>query len=977
MKNVFKIYIVLPFLLLVLSADLLAQSDTLRVITYNTLDFPMSSAGREVYFKTVTQYLNADVILANELSNATGANLLLNDALNEDGITYWERANFVYGSNLNNMIFYNSNKLELYSQYEISTNVRDINEYVLYYKSDDLATTNDTIFFYFYVAHLKASEGYEDDRLAEVNQFLSRLNSLSNTENIFFCGDMNIYTNSEPAYQALINNSPQDFNDPLPAGSWHNNYSYRFIHTQSTRTASFGGGSTGGMDDRFDFILFTDDVLSGSNKVTYIPGTCEAFGNDGNHYNDALIDTPLNPNIPASITNALYNMSDHLPVFADFKVEANVDTTVSDIVITEIMYNPPESGTDTLEFIELFNNGAESVNIGGYQFFSGVEFTFPSTNVDPGEFVVVAVNSTAMQNVFGVSALQWTSGALVNGGETIELVNSSGLTIDIVNFDDAAPWPAQPDGFGPSLILCNPDSDNNLGANWSYSQNFVTINDDGSLIYATPGFSECGFPPVADFIASQTVIFVGESITFTDLSSNNPSSWSWTFEGGTPASSTNQHPIVVYNSPGIFDVTLMVTNASGTDEAIFTDYVTVIEESTGTLMVTEIMQNPNAVADSEGEWFEVFNPTASPVNMQGWYLKDNDNDSIKILSSLIVPANGFAVLGCNGNSPTNGNYTCDYQYVWVDFQIANGADEIILYNSNEEEIDRVEYDGGANWPDPTGYSMIFTGNSIADNSDYNNWSTATLREPSYTGTTGDKGSPGSNGTGQDLLTQGMEFNLKVYLEGPFNGIDMNTDLNSNLLIPLSHPYSMAPWNYFGTESVASIPSDVVDWIVLEIRDASNVASATPSTIAVQQAVFLKNDGSLVDLDGFSLPYFTYSPTSQIFVVIWHRNHLGVISNYPLTTTGGIYSYDFSTQATQVLGNFAGYKEIAPGIYGMVGSDGNADGTINSLDNSSIWEIQSGSTGYIMGDYNLDGQVNNKDKNDIWINNDTKNEQVPD
>ena len=977
MKNVFRKYLLLPFVLLILTSELSAQYDTLRVMTYNTLDFPMSSAGREVYFKTVTQYLNADVILVNELSNATGANLLLNDALNEDGITYWERANFVYGSNLNNMIFYNSDKLELYSQYEISTNVRDINEYVLYYKSDDLATTNDTIFFYFYVAHLKASVDYEDDRLAEVNQFLARLNGISNAENVFFCGDMNIYTSSEPAYQVIINNNPYGFNDPLPAGSWHNNSSYSSIHTQSTRTASFGGGSTGGMDDRFDFILFTDDVNSGSNKVTYIPGTCEAFGNDGNHYNDALIDAPVNPNIPASVTNALYYMSDHLPVFADFRVEANVDTTISNIVITEIMYNPPEAGTDTLEFIELFNNGTDNVNIGGYQFVSGVDFTFPSTDVAPGEFVVVAVNSAAMQNVFGVNSFQWTSGALVNGGEPIELTNSSGFTIDIVNFDDTSPWPTQPDGNGPSLILCNPDSDNNAGANWTYSQNFVTNNGESNPIYATPGFSECGFPPVAGFSASPTTLFVGESVTYTDLSSNNPSSWAWTFEGGSPSTSAIQNPVVFYNSPGIYDVSLMVTNPSGTDEAIYSDYIAVIEESTGTLMITEIMQNPTFASDNVGEWLEVFNPTQSPVNMQGWYLKDNDNDSIKILSSLIVPANGFAVLGCNSNSSTNGNFTCDYQYVYLDYQLSNSADEIVLYNSNEEEIDRVEYDGGSNWPDPSGISMIFTGGVLDDNNNYNNWTTSSLRELSYTGTTGDLGSPGSNGTGQNLEVQGIELDLKVYLEGPFNGIDMNTDLNSNFLIPLSQPYNIAPWNYYGTESVASIPTDVVDWVIVEVRDASNVASATPSTIVAQQSAFLKNDGSIVDMDGSSLPYFSYSPSAQVFVVIWHRNHLGVISNYPLSQAGGIYSYDFTTQADQVLGNFAGYKEIAPGVFGMVGGDGNADGTINSLDKSGIWEAQSGNAGYILVDYNLDGQVDNKDKNDIWINNDTKSEQVPD
>ena len=151
--------------MLLLASEIYAQFDTLRVMTYNTLDFPMSSSGRQVYFRTVTQYVKADVILVNELSNSTGADILLNQALNEYGITYYNKANFVYGSNLNNLLYYNSEKLSLHSQYEISTNVRDINEYILYYNSDDLATTNDTIFFYFYVAHLKSSTGYENDRL--------------------------------------------------------------------------------------------------------------------------------------------------------------------------------------------------------------------------------------------------------------------------------------------------------------------------------------------------------------------------------------------------------------------------------------------------------------------------------------------------------------------------------------------------------------------------------------------------------------------------------------------------------------------------------------------------------------------------------------------------------------------------------------------------------------------------------------------
>ena len=977
MRKLPKALLLVQFVLLILVSDLNAQFDTLRVMTYNTLDFPLSSAGREVYFRTINQYLKADIIVVNELSNSTGADILLNQALNEYGITYYEKANFVYGSNLNNLLFYNSDKLSLHSQYEIQTDIRDINEYVLYYNSDDLSTTNDTIFLYFYIAHLKANQGFEDDRLAEVNQFLSRLNSIPNAENIFFCGDLNLYTSSEPAYQALINNTPYNLNDPLPAGYWHNSSSYSLIHTQSTRTTDFGGGATGGLDDRFDFILFSDDALNGTNKVEYITSTCKAFGNDGNHLNDALIDPPVNPDVPDSVIQALYYMSDHLPVICDLRVEAIVDTTIADIVITEIMYNPPESGLDSLEFIELYNNGSVTENLGGYYFSAGVEYTFPSTVMNPGDFITVAVNSQAMLNTFGVNAQQWTSGGLNNAGELIELKNSSGLTIDAVHYYDTPPWPTGPDGNGPSLVLCDPNSDNSIGSNWIASQNFITNNGDGNPIYATPGFSECAFPPIAVFTASQTEIFVGESVSFTDLSTNNPTSWSWTFEGGTPATSTDQNPVITYNSAGIFDVALSVSNAGGTDETIALDYITVIEEITGDLMITEIMQNPSAVNDSEGEWFEIFNPNSSPVDMNGWYIKDNDYDSIKILTSLIVPANGFIVLGANSNTSANGNYTCDYQYVYNDLQLSNGADEIILFNPAEEEVDRVEYDGGTNWPDPNGASMIFTGSITDDNNDYQNWSVATLREPTYSGTYSDLGSPGTNGTGQNLIPDGFELSLKVFLEGPFNGTDMSTNLNSDGLLPLTQPYNVSPWNYNGTESVTSIPnSDIVDWVLVELRDTTQADRATEEAVIARQAAFLLKDGTVTDVSGNNYLYFNNSITWSLFVVVKHRNHLEVLGAYPATKTGNIYSFDFTFAQIQAFGGADGHKELAPDKWGMFSADCDASGLIDNSDKTVLWENQSGTTGYFESDVNLDTQVNNRDKNDFWLPNLGEGSQVP-
>jgi len=957
-----------------------AQTDTLKIMYHNILNYPGGDPEREDYFRTINQYLKADVILINELTSNSGAVTLLDDALNVYGTTHYQKATFTDGPDTDNMLFYNSDKLALFSQWYIPTALRHINEYVLYYKSDDLASGGDTIFFYFYSAHLKAYPEDSLQRLAEVNAFLARINNIPNAENIFFGGDLNLYTSSEPAYQALINNEPYNLNDPLPAGDWHDaGYYYRWYHTQSTRTASFGGGSTGGLDDRFDFILFSDDVQDGSNRVEYIANSCKAFGNDGNHYNDSLTDPPLNPNIPDSVTYALYYMSDHLPVVADFRIEAELDTTVADIVITEIMYNSPESNTDSLEFIELYNNSFEVENLCEYHFSAGVDFTFPSINLNPGEFLVVAVNSEAMLNTFGINALEWASGGLNNNGEKIVLKNHSDKSIDSVQYDDVSPWPTEPDGNGPSLVLCDPNIDNSLGQNWQASQNFVTNNNNGDSIYATPGFTECTFPPIAGFSADQTEIFTGESVSFTDLSLNEPTSWQWTFESGTPATSTEQNPTVTYNTSGTYSVTLVISNAFGTDELILEDYITVSEEEQGNLMITEIMQNPTTDPDGDGEWFELYNPTNIDINLNGWTLKDNYSDAHTIDIDIFVPSKGFAVLGRNSNQSTNGGYICEYQY--TNFILANGDDEIILIDPDEVEVDRIEYDGGPNWPDPNGYSMIFTGTATENNNDFTNWTTATLRELTFTGTSGDKGSPGTNGTGQNLVKEGFELAIKVFLEGPFNGTDMNTGLIPHPDFPLNQPYNTTPWNYSGTESVTSLPSgNIVDWVLVELRDASNIGSATNETMIARQAAFLINDGSVVGLNGSDNLLFSNSIPKfreQLFTVVYHRNHIPIISEYPLIKTSGVYSYDFTSGENQVHGGTLGHKELSSGVWGMIAGDADASDVVDQNDKTIYWETYAGTNGYKGGDLNLDTEVDNKDKDDFWLPNLGSGSQVPD
>jgi len=155
------------------------------------------------------------------------------------------------------------------------------------------------------------------------------------------------------------------------------------------------------------------------------------------------------------------------------------------------------------------------------------------------------------------------------------------------------------------------------------------------------------------------------------------------------------------------------------------------------LVINEIMQNPAAVPDSSGEWFELYNPGNSDVDVNGWTIADNDVDSHLINNGgpLLIPAGGYLVLGNNSDTSTNGGVNVGYSYGGSWF-LSNAADEVILLDAALTEIDRVEYDGGISFPDPTGASMALS-DSALDNNDGTNWCTS----PTPFGA-GDLGTPG-------------------------------------------------------------------------------------------------------------------------------------------------------------------------------------------------------------------------------------------
>jgi len=218
--------------------------------------------------------------------------------------------------------------------------------------------------------------------------------------------------------------------------------------------------------------------------------------------------------------------------------------------------------------------------------------------------------------------------------------------------------------------------------------------------------------------------------------------------------------------------------------------------------------------------------------------------------------------------------------------------------------------------------------------------------------------------------------LKVFLEGPFVETEMNPLLNQKGLLPHDQPFNQFPWNYDGDESVESIPKNqIVDWVLIDFRDAVDAASATEVTIIKQQAAFLLADGSIVDLDGASMLRFEETVSNHLFIAIRHANHLGILSSAEVTLSDGAYMYDYSTNSSKVFGGDVGYKQLAGGICGMVAGDANADGEIDDAD-LLIWQVNAGKAGLNPANFSMDGEVDNIDKNGFWYPNRDKECQVP-
>ncbi|MBE0640001.1 MAG: lamin tail domain-containing protein [Bacteroidales bacterium] len=443
---------------------ILNGQDTLRVMHHNLLNFGNftdfctltnnNPEAKAAWMKSVIDYYLPDILTVNELSpDPFYHNLILNAVMNTSGRNYYQQAlptNFA-GSEIINLLYFNSGKVGMASQDALATLPRDINVYKLYHKSPYLAQGADTTFIYCAVAHFKAGTTSSDQaqRAAAAEAVINYLTVNQITDPFLFMGDLNLYSNDEAAWNFLTSGSGDfRFSDPINmVGTWSQNPAFASVHTQSTRIQP-GCGASGGMDDRFDFILCNPYLTSTSYPVNYTESSYTIAGQDGLRFQGSLVNPP-NASLPSDMINALYNLSDHLPVMMDIVARTPQPAFLPDLFFSEYV-----EGTGNNKALEIFNPTFSSVDLSDYMIARYVNGSLNADTVglagmlQPGQTFVAVVDkrdpSGTGSNIQADPALQAVADTFLcpdqninptmyfNGNDAVALVRRTGEMVDLI-----------------------------------------------------------------------------------------------------------------------------------------------------------------------------------------------------------------------------------------------------------------------------------------------------------------------------------------------------------------------------------------------------------------------------------------------------------------------------------------------------------------------------------------------------------------
>jgi PKD repeat protein len=431
-------------------------------------------------------------------------------------------------------------------------------------------------------------------------------------------------------------------------------------------------------------------------------------------------------------------------------------------------------------------------------------------------------------------------------------------------------------------------------------------------------------PPVAQFSASSTTPATGSTVTFTDLTTNAPTSWAWSFSpntvtyvGGTSA--TSQNPQVQFTALGMYSVTLIATNANGSDSEIKTNYINVIPYTYCTPTYT--------TGTSSGDYISLVqlgtinNATgASSTPFYTYYSS---------LSTNLTPGVSYTITLSPGTY-SSGNYIA----VWIDFN-QNG-----VFDATEKlgtiSISPTPATGTIPFTVPLTATSGVTRMRVREV-----WNTATF----------DACTSYSYGETEDynvnIQSLSRTLNLTAFLEGFYNGSGMNQAQNADI--------DYNTWNNFS--------GSTVDTLSVLLRNAT-----TPWSIAYQaHGVTISTSGTM------SLTSIPSGLSGSYYIVLKHRSSIETWSANPVSFSTSPISYNFSTAASQAYGSTL--VEMGGGVWGLYSGDVDGlgpcsqDGYVEFFDLNAIYNITLGSAfyGYQCGDLNGDGFVDFFDLNLVYNN----------
>lgn len=849
--------IVLALMVVFFSLDAQAQN-SIKFMSYNLLNYPSTNdlvndtTTRHPNYRTIVSAINPDILLTQETNTSAGVGFFLSRVMNANGNVY-AAATFIDGPDTDNACFYKTSKFTFISNTAIKTALRDINEFKLVHIS-----TGDTIRIF--SLHLKASSGVANENLraAEVDSLRKFTNALPGGSKFIVCGDFNIYGSTEPAYTKLLQvtaGNTGHFYDPITMTGVWNNPAFAINHTQSPRIRSFNGGATGGLDDRFDFILYSKAINDGVG-MSYQTNSMTAYGNDGNHYNDSINRMP-NTAVSATIANAIHNASDHLPVFATFNFSALAND------VGAIDFIPPTVGS--------CNNNNKTLTV-SIRNFAASALNF-STNP-----VTVGIRITNPSNVVQTLTTNVTSGTLASNGTLSVVVSST------YNFTQAG---------------------NYLFKAFTQTAGDININNDSAIVetVAVPAAFTASISP-----AGPITICSGAS---TNLTATSGSSYLWS-TGSTASSisvsTAGTYTVTVTNGSGCTSISgPVVVNVSTSNPT-----AVVFSESMGTVPATTTLAAHETANGFDNDAFTMSGTgdVRATANSTGY---PTATGGANVFLTGTVGTRNFIISNINTTGLSNLQLSFG---IWKNSTTATGSDFEVLVSTEGTNYTNLNFTAitgaGSAWyyrtatgtiPSTSNLRIQFRNNSTTnqyriDDILLNYIAVPTITESGPTTFCNGDSVTLTSSVGSNYLwsTGATTQSIKVSASGGYvvtvNCVPSLAKVVTvnNCSISLQVKFFLQGFKLGGglmqnvlySNGISADPLDC-DSVLVELRQA-----VAPYSIVSSKSALLKTNG-------IALLSFSSSVVGQsYYIVIKHRNSIECWSKNPILFTGNLVNMDFTT-----------------------------------------------------------------------------------